>query len=135
MCLWVFDCKFQTTWEHSIAILLLNFLDSVIKTCLMHAILVGKNINTLLPSDTERCDYSPMRCWWVTSFYVFLHDVIHMHLSAGVIHFITSRLSIAWCRMFESQVTKKQTGPDPLFLEPQDCNKETIHSGTLSVFL
>jgi len=37
--------------------------------------------------------------------------------------------------MFVSQVTNKQTSPDPLFLEPQDCNKETTHSDTLSVFL
>ena len=34
-----------------------------------------------------------------------------------------------------SQVTHKQTCPDPLFLEPEDCNKETSHSDTLSVFL
>ena len=31
-----------------------------------------------------------------------------------------------------SQVTNKQTSPDPLFLEPYDCNKETTHSDTLS---
>jgi hypothetical protein len=29
----------------------------------------------------------------------------------------------------------KQTGLDPLFLESYDCNKETTHSDTLSVFL
>ena len=46
-----------------------------------------------------------------------------------------SRLSTAWCRMLGSQVTNKQTGHDPLFLEIQDCNKGTIHSDTLSVFL
>ena len=46
-----------------------------------------------------------------------------------------SRLSTAWCRMLGSQVTNKQTGHDLLFLEPLDCNKETTHSGTLSVFL
>ena len=34
-----------------------------------------------------------------------------------------------------SQVTNKQTCPDPLFLEPQDCNKVTIYSDTLSVYL
>ena len=33
-----------------------------------------------------------------------------------------------------SQVTHKHTGPDPLFLEPEDCNKVTAHSDTLSVF-
>jgi len=30
-----------------------------------------------------------------------------------------------------SQVTHKQTGPDPLFLEPEDCNILTTHSDTL----
>ena len=34
-----------------------------------------------------------------------------------------------------SQVTHNHTGPDPLFLEPEDCNKVTTHSNTLSVFL
>ena len=34
-----------------------------------------------------------------------------------------------------SQVTNKQTGPDPLFLEPESCNKVTTHSDVLSVFL
>jgi len=37
--------------------------------------------------------------------------------------------------MLGYQVTKKQTGPDPLFLEPLDSNKGTTHSDTLSVFL
>ena len=40
-----------------------------------------------------------------------------------------------WCKMLESQVTNKQTGRDPLVLEPLDCNKETTNSDTLSVFL
>jgi len=35
--------------------------------------------------------------------------------------------------MLVSQVTNKQTGPDPLYLEPLDCNKETTHSDTLSL--
>jgi hypothetical protein len=34
-----------------------------------------------------------------------------------------------------SQVTNIQTGRDPLFLEPEDCNKVTTHSDTLSVYL
>ena len=34
-----------------------------------------------------------------------------------------------------SQVTHKHTRCDPLFLEPEDCNKVTTHSDTLSVFL
>jgi hypothetical protein len=37
--------------------------------------------------------------------------------------------------MLGSQVTNKQTGYDPPFLELLDCNKETTHSDTLSVFL
>ena len=37
--------------------------------------------------------------------------------------------------MLGSQVTNKQTSPDPLFLEPYDYNEETTHSDTLSVFL
>jgi hypothetical protein len=41
----------------------------------------------------------------------------------------------AWSRMFEFQVTNKQTGPDPLLLEPKDCTKNTTHSDTLSRFL
>jgi len=32
------------------------------------------------------------------------------------------------------QVTHKHTGPEPLFLEPEDCNKVTAHSDSLSVF-
>jgi len=34
-----------------------------------------------------------------------------------------------------SQVTHKHTTRDPLFLEPEDCNKVTTHSDTLSVSL
>jgi hypothetical protein len=30
-----------------------------------------------------------------------------------------------------SQVTNKQIGPDPQFLEPEDCNKVTTHSDTV----
>ena len=30
-----------------------------------------------------------------------------------------------------SQVTHKHTGPDSLFLEPEECNKVTAHSDTL----
>ena len=48
---------------------------------------------------------------------------------------IASRLLTAWHRMFGSQVTNKQTSPDVLFLEPEDCNKETTHSDTVFVFL
>jgi hypothetical protein len=47
--------------------------------------------NTLLSDDLERRDCSPMRCWQsghVTSFYIFLHNIIHMHLSAGTTHLL-----------------------------------------------
>jgi hypothetical protein len=36
--------------------------------------------------------------------------------------------------MFVSQVTNKQTLPDPTFLEPYDCNKVIIDSNTLFSF-
>jgi hypothetical protein len=36
--------------------------------------------------------------------------------------------------MFGSQVTNKQTLPDPTFLDPYICNKATIDSDTLSLF-
>jgi hypothetical protein len=29
-----------------------------------------------------------MHCWWVTSFNIFIHDVLHMHLSAGLTHLL-----------------------------------------------
>jgi hypothetical protein len=43
-------------------------------------------VNTLTSSHVERRDCSPMRCWRVTHLYVFLHDSLHMRLSADVIH-------------------------------------------------
>jgi hypothetical protein len=58
---------------------------------LMYTVLNGTQgcpeFNTL-PSGHEKTRYcSPMCCWRVTSFLVFLHDVLHMHLSAGLAHF------------------------------------------------
>ena len=44
------------------------------------------NTNTLPSGHVERCYCSPMHCWHVTSFCVFLHDILHMHLSAGLAH-------------------------------------------------
>jgi hypothetical protein len=67
----------------------------------------------------------------------FLHFLTGRPAHASVIwcgSLFASSLSTAWCRMLGSQVTNKQTGPDPLFLEPWNCNKETTHSDTLSVF-
>jgi len=43
---------------------------------------------------------------------------------------IDSLMQAAWVSSY-----KQTDGPDPLFLEPQDCNKGTTHSETLSVFL
>jgi hypothetical protein len=38
-----------------------------------------------LPSGHEETrDCSPTRCWRVTNFFIFLHDVLNMHLSAGL---------------------------------------------------
>jgi hypothetical protein len=42
--------------------------------------------NTLRLGHEETRDCSPMRCWRVTSFLVFLQDVLHMRLSAGLAH-------------------------------------------------
>jgi hypothetical protein len=53
----------------------------------------------------------------------------------------TSRLMVTDSLMQDvrSQVTNKQTnkqtGPDPLFVEPEDCNNVTTHSDTLCVYL
>jgi hypothetical protein len=44
------------------------------------------HVNTLTSGHVERRDCSPMRCWRVTHLYVFLHDALHMRLSADVIH-------------------------------------------------
>jgi hypothetical protein len=59
-------------------------------------------LNTLTSGHVERRDCSPMRCWRVEHFYVFLHDARHMRLSVGVIHLgrghtiLTSR-ELMWC--------------------------------------
>ena len=44
-------------------------------------------INTLPSGHAEMRDCYPVHCWQVTHFYVFLHNVLHMHLSAGLAHF------------------------------------------------
>jgi hypothetical protein len=45
-----------------------------------------QHLNTLTSGHVERRDCSPVRSWRVAHFYVFLHDPLHMRLSAGVIH-------------------------------------------------
>jgi len=44
-------------------------------------------INTLPSGHVGSHDCYPMRCWQVTYFFVFLHDVLHMRLSVGLSHF------------------------------------------------
>ena len=73
--------------------------------------------NTLSSGHVERHDCSPM-CCWVMSFCVFLYDVQHMHLSAGVAHFLLQgyRQLDAGCLGLKLQTNR----PDmtPYFLEP-----------------
>jgi hypothetical protein len=58
-----------------------------------------------------------------------LHDVIRVNLSADLTHCF--KVIDSLMQGFGSQVIKKLTGPDPLFLEPKDCNKETTNLDTL----
>jgi hypothetical protein len=84
---------------------------------LIHCYDTISQINILPSGHVERHDRYPMQHWWVTSLYIFLHDM-HMRLSAGLAHLLLQGYMTAWCRMFGSQVTNKQTDPEPLFLEP-----------------
>jgi hypothetical protein len=54
---------------------------------LIHCYDTISQINTLPPGHVERHDFYPMHCWWVTCFYIFLHDM-HMCLSAGLAHLL-----------------------------------------------
>jgi len=67
-------------------------------------------LNTLPLGHVEKCDCYPVHHWRVTSLYIFLHAVVHTCVSWSV-SLITSRLLTAWCGMFGSQVTNRQTGP------------------------
>ena len=42
------------------------------------------NLNTSPSGHEETCDCCPMRCWRVTSFFVFLHGVLHVRFSASL---------------------------------------------------
>jgi hypothetical protein len=53
-------------------------------------------LNTLTSGHVERRDCSPMRCWRVTHSYVFLHDALHMRLSADVIHLGREHAILTW---------------------------------------
>jgi hypothetical protein len=46
------------------------------------------HLNTLPSGHAKMRDCSPMCCWRVTHFYVFLHDVLYMRLSAGLAHLL-----------------------------------------------
>jgi hypothetical protein len=89
-----------------------------------------------MPSgDVERHDCSPMRCWQVTSFYVFLHDVIHMHFCQLAwltypFKVIDSLVQDIWVSSYKET---DQSWP-PIF-RTTDCNTLTTHSDILSVFL
>jgi hypothetical protein len=78
-------------------------------------------LNTLTSGDIERRVCSPMRCWRVTSFYVFLHDVIHMHLSAGLTHLSLQvyRQLDAGCWGLKLQTTHRSWPPIFRTIRPQ----------------
>jgi hypothetical protein len=58
-------------------------------------------------------DCYPTRCWRVTNFYVFLHDVLHMRLSAGLAHFSLQGYQQldAGCLGLKLQINKLVTTP------------------------
>jgi hypothetical protein len=85
---------------------------SVMNICFLYTI-----INTLPSGNVERRDC----CHVLLTGHVFLRFLTRCHTHAFVSwsdSLIASRLLTPWCRMFGSQVTNKQTGPDSLFLEP-----------------
>jgi len=47
-----------------------------------------QTVNTVPSGHVESRDCYPMHCWRVTHFYVLLHDVLHIRLSAGLAHFL-----------------------------------------------
>ena len=49
---------------------------------------LGCDINTLPRGHAEMCDCYPMHCWQITHFYIFLHNILHMHLSTGLSHLL-----------------------------------------------
>jgi len=78
--------------------------------------LILLTFNTLPSGHAEMCDCYPTRCWQVTHFCVFLHDVQHMRFWADLAH-----LSLQGYRQLDAGCwisSYKQMGPDPLFLEP-----------------
>ena len=92
-------------------------------------------VNTLPSGHIETHDWYPMYCWRFTHFYVFLHDVLHIHLSSDLLHFSLQgywQLN-AGCLGLKLQINRSVITPS--FLEIQACNKGTTHSDTPSVFL
>jgi hypothetical protein len=92
------------------------------------------SLNTLISGHVERHDCSPMRCWRVTHFYVFLHDALHMRLSVGVIHLgrghtnLTSRL-LMWCYECSWGYLTLNSGADSHFCRL--CLRHVIWHGAL----
>jgi hypothetical protein len=66
----------------------------------------------------------------------FLHFLTRRPTRVCQLFSLTNRFKVIDSLMQDvgSQVTRKHIGPDPLFLEPEYCNKVTAHSDTLSVF-
>jgi hypothetical protein len=71
-----------------------------------HCYNIMSQINTLPSGHVERRDCYPIYCWWVMSFYIFLHNM-HMRLSAGLAHLLLQGYTTAWCRMLGSQDTNR----------------------------
>ena len=75
-----------------------------------------------------------MQCLWVTSFLIFSHYVLHTHLSAGLAHLMlqcNKQHDAGWLGL---KLQPNRPVLTPPFLEPYDCNKETTHSDTVSVY-
>jgi hypothetical protein len=90
-----------------------------------------KDFNNLPPGHVERRDCYPMHCWRVTSFFVSLHDVLHMRLSAGLAY-----LSLEGYRQLNLGLKLQTNRPilTPIFRTTRLQQRD--HSfDTLSVFL
>jgi hypothetical protein len=91
------------------------------------------NSCTLLSGHEETRDCSPMRCWWVTSFFVFLRNVLHMCLSGGL-----ALLSLQGYRQPNAgcwvSSNKQTVGSWPLIFRTRRLQKRD-HSFRYSVFL
>ena len=66
------------------------------------------HLNTLPSGHAKMRDCSPMRCWRIMHFYVFLHYVLHMRLSAGLAHLSLQRYRQldAGCLVLKLQINR-----------------------------